>query len=126
MLGIAWVCLGVGAVGAVVPVLPTTPLLLLAGFLFARSSPRLHRWMTSTKLYRSYVVPFKESGGIAPAKKARILVVSLGSLTISASLVQKPIVWVILGCCALFLLYLVLIRIPTVSEQKTPESDLVN
>lgn len=124
MLGIAWVCLGIGAIGVVIPVLPTTPLLLLAGFLFARNSPRLHRWMASTKLYKSYVVPFKESGGIAPAKKARILVISLGALAVSAFLVQKPIVWAILSCCALFLLYLVLIRIPTVSEEKAAEIDL--
>ena len=45
LLGIAWICFGIGAIGVVIPVLPTTPLLLLAGFLFARNSPRLHDWM---------------------------------------------------------------------------------
>ena len=113
LLGIAWICFGIGAIGVVIPVLPTTPLLLLAGFLFARNSPRLHDWMRSTRLYRSYVVPFKESGGITAAKKARIL-------AISAAVTLKPIVWAILTCCAIFLLYLVLIRIPTVPASPEP------
>ncbi len=127
LLGIAWICFGIGAIGVVIPVLPTTPLLLLAGFLFARNSPRLHDWMRSTRLYRSYVVPFKESGGITAAKKARILAISLGVLAISlgvlaisAAVTRKPIVWAILTCCAIFLLYLVLIRIPTVPASPEP------
>ena len=120
LLGIAWICFGFGAIGVVIPVLPTTPLLLLAGFLFARNSPRLHDWMRSTRLYRSYVAPFKESGGITAAKKARILAISLGVLAISAAVTRKPSVWAILTCCAIFLLYLVLIRIPTVPASPEP------
>lgn len=112
-LGIAWLCLGIGAVGIVVPILPTTPLVLLAGFLFARSSPKLDAWLKTTRLYRGYVVPFLENEGIPPAKKARMLAVSLSVLALSAFAVRKPLVWVVLGCCAAFLLYLVLIRIPT-------------
>ena len=53
-----------GLIGIVVPVLPTTPFLLLAAFLFSRSSERLDAWLRSTKAYHTYVVPFKESGGI--------------------------------------------------------------
>lgn len=123
LLGLAWLCLGIGAVGVVIPVLPTTPLMLLAGFLFAQSSPRLHSWMRSTKLYRSYVEPFKERGGISPAKKARILALSLGVLVVSAIVVQKPLVWAILACVAVFLLYLMLIRIPTVSDRLDVDTD---
>lgn len=120
LLCVAWICLGFGAIGVVIPVMPTTPFLLLAAFLFARSSPRIHQWMLSTRLYQSYVVPFKESGGITAGKKARILAISLSALAISAALVQKPLVWAILSCCAAFLLYLVFIRIPTIPARPEP------
>jgi len=41
------VCVGIGAAGIVLPLVPTTPLLLLAAFCFARSSPRLHDWLVT-------------------------------------------------------------------------------
>lgn len=54
---ILWIilgCIGVGlgAVGAVLPMLPAFPFLLLAAFSFAKSSPRLHCWFINTKLYK--------------------------------------------------------------------------
>ena len=47
-------CMGLalGAVGAVVPLLPAFPFLMLAAFCFAKSSERLHAWFTDTALYK--------------------------------------------------------------------------
>lgn len=112
----AWIALGIGALGVFVPVLPTTPLVLLATFLFAKSSPRCHAWLCKTRIYRSYVLPFQQQGGIPFKRKLHILGVSFVVMGVSAALVQKPIVWVILGAVALFLLWLMCIRIPTVGE----------
>ena len=88
---------------------------LMATFLFARSSPRCHAWIVSTKVYRTYVAAFKEAGGIPAATKVRILTVSFVLMGASAFFVRKPFVWIVLGCVALFLLYLMLVRIPTIS-----------
>lgn len=118
LLGCAWLAFALGCVGIVVPVLPTTPLLLLATFLFAKSSPRLHSWITSTKVYRTYVGAFKKAGGIPLATKARILLVSYLLMGVSAWAVQKVVVWVVLGCVALFLLWLLAVRIPTVKPER--------
>lgn len=98
------------------PVLPTTPLLLLATFLFAKSSSRCHAWIVQTKIYQLYVQPFKDRGGIPFRRKIHILVMSYTLMAISAILVQKPLVWAILACVALFLLWLMCVRIPTVED----------
>lgn len=115
MLAGAWTACILGCVGVFVPVLPTTPLLLLATFLFAKSSPRCHAWIVSTKVYRTYVEAFKQAGGIPASTKVRILTMSFLVMGASALLVRKPIVWIVLGCVAAFLVYLMCLRIPTTS-----------
>ena len=50
----------VGAVGVVVPLLPTTPFLLLAAACFMRSSDRLYRWLTRNRLLGDYIRNYRE------------------------------------------------------------------
>ena len=111
------VCLALGFIGMFVPVLPTTPLVLLAA-LFSRSSERLSSWIAQTPIYRAYVEPFKQSGGISLPRKARILVISYSVMGLSAFLVQKPLVWVVLAAVAVFLAVLMLVVIPTIPKEK--------
>ena len=109
--------MGLGMVGVFVPVLPTTPLILLAALLFAKSSPRLHAWLQTTWVYRNYVGAFLEAGGMPVKTKVRALLISYAVLCVSAVLVQKLAVWVVLGCVAVFLLWLFAFRIPTIDSQ---------
>lgn len=67
------VSLGLGAVGAVLPVLPSVPLLLLAAFCFARSSRRLHQWFMGTELYRNHLESFAKGQGMTRRTKLRIM-----------------------------------------------------
>ena len=117
MLACAWIACILGCVGVFIPVLPTTPLLLLATFLFAKSSPRCHAWIMQTKVYRTYVAAFKEAGGIPLGTKLRILTVSFAVMGLSAWFVQKPVVWAVLAAVSAFLLYLMFVRIPTISTE---------
>lgn len=110
-----------GFIGIFVPVLPTTPLLLLAAFCLSRSSRRLSEWLEGTRAYQLYVRPFKESGGIPLKRKMYILAVSFGVMALSAILVQKPLVWGILAAVAIFLLWLMLVHIPTIDEYVTTD-----
>ena len=68
-------CIGVGlgAVGAVVPLLPSFPFLLLAAFCFARSSERLHNWFINTKLYKKNLESYVAGKGMTKATKIKIL-----------------------------------------------------
>ena len=118
LLVCAWIACIAGFIGVFVPVLPTTPFLLLATFLFAKSSPRCHAWIMSTGIYKKYVIPFKENGGIPASVKVRILAVSYALMGISAFLVQRWYIWLVLGLVALWLLYLMCIRIPTTSLEQ--------
>lgn len=124
MLAGAWIACALGCIGVFVPVLPTTPLLLLATFLFARSSPRCHAWIVSTRVYQTYVAAFKEAGGIPVGTKVRILAVSFTVMGLSAWFVQKPVVWIILGCVAAFLVYLMVLRIPTITPDRVRRARL--
>jgi hypothetical protein len=81
------VLVGLGAVGIFLPVLPTTPFLLLAAACFVRGSPRLHRWLLSHRRLGPYVSGFVEGGGM-PARAKRVSMLTLWiAIGLSAALV---------------------------------------
>lgn len=69
-------CIGVGlgAIGAVLPLLPSFPFLLLAAFCFAKSSEKLHAWFTGTKLYKNNLESYVKGKGMTRKTKLRIMV----------------------------------------------------
>lgn len=117
-LAAAWACFALGLAGVAVPVLPTTPLFLAATFFFARSSPRLHAWIVSTRLYRLYVAPFKDAGGMPLSVKFRAIALTCAVMCVSACVVRKPIVWAVLACCAVLAAYIILARVPSVDAER--------
>ena len=68
------VSLGLGVVGILLPILPTTPFLLLSIACFSRSSKRFENWLYHTKMYQTYVADFRETGTIAKERKKKIIV----------------------------------------------------
>ncbi|MCO4340423.1 YbaN family protein [Staphylococcus agnetis] len=63
-----------GFAGAVLPLLPTTPFLLVAVICFAKSSERFHDWLVQTKVYQAYVEDFKLYRGYTMKKKIQLLI----------------------------------------------------
>ena len=74
-LGIASV--GAGIAGVVLPLVPTTPFMLVAAFAFARSSRRLHRWLTEHPRFGPPIRRWREHGAIGRREK-RLAVVLMG------------------------------------------------
>ncbi|MEM9738449.1 MAG: YbaN family protein [Pseudomonadota bacterium] len=64
-----FLCVGLGLLGIALPLLPTTPFLLLATFAFARSSPRLHAWLIGHKRFGPLIRNWNEHGAISRRTK---------------------------------------------------------
>lgn len=65
---------GVAVVGVFLPILPSTPFVLLAAFCFARSSERLNNWLKGTKLFKNNFETFARGKGLTWKAKLRILI----------------------------------------------------
>ena len=76
---------GLGIVGIFMPVLPTTPFLLLAAACYARSSQRLYGWLISNKWFGNYVKSYLERKGIP--LKVKVLTITILWITIGFSVV---------------------------------------
>lgn len=66
--------LALGAIGVVVPILPSFPFLLFAAFCFAKSSEKLHMWFIHTKLYQNNLESYMNGRGMTKQTKVRIIV----------------------------------------------------
>ena len=76
--------LGLGLIGIFIPILPTTPFLLLAAACYARSSQRFYNWLMNNKWFGNYIKNYREGRGIP--LKFKILTISLLWLTILNSI----------------------------------------
>ena len=90
-LMIGMISFGLGFIGIVLPILPTTPFLLLAGFCFARSSKRVHNWFVSTKAYQRHLEPFVQKR--AMTLKTKICILSLASFMLAFPLFLTDLWW---------------------------------
>lgn len=76
---------GIAIVGIIIPILPTTPFLLLSAALYARSSKRFYDWLLNNRLFGKYIKNYREGRGIPVYLK--IIVITLLWITISISIV---------------------------------------
>lgn len=86
-------CVGLGVLGAFLPLLPTTPFLLLAAACFARSSTRLHCWLHQNRLFGEYLSRYRAGAGMPLRAKVIALILLWSSLAYSASLTLPKYGW---------------------------------
>lgn len=108
---------GLAVLGIFLPVLPTTPLVLLSAFLLGKSSPRFHRWITNTWVYEKYAKDFVEHRSMPLGRK--IFVLSLASVMLLFPLIILAPLWklVIVGVY-IFMYYYFICKIKTISSQE--------
>ena len=91
---IIWMAAGVvflviGAVGVALPVLPTTPFLLLASFCLAKGSRRLHEWFVGTQLYQNHLDSFVRNRAMTLKTKLGILFPASAMLLLAFAAMQN-------------------------------------
>ena len=112
------ICLVAGVIGIVVPVLPTTPLLLLAAFCFTQGSKRLDNWFKKSDLYKNYVHEFIQHRSMTLKTKICILALSTTMMTISLVLVPITPLKVLLVALIVYMYYYFIAKIKTVSTEE--------
>ena len=113
LLVLGWLFLGLGALGLFLPVLPTTPFVLLAAACFLRSSERLHSWLLAHPTFGKQITDYLDGKGLRP--KTKVVAIT----TLWASIIASAILFVpyLVGDVAMVLVAagvtLYLLRLPT-------------
>lgn len=108
-----WLVVGVtalvlGTIGVALPLLPTTPFILLAAFAFARSSERLHDWLIAHRTFGPLIADWRRYGAIS-SKAKRVALISMVAVLSLSVLLKVPthaiiIQGVVLSASALFVM----------------------
>ena len=86
---LAWISFLLGFIGAFLPILPTTPFMILAAYLFSKSSPRMHSWLTSLPYFGNAIIEW-ESNKVIRAK-AKVTAIIVLWIVMGVSMVFAPI-----------------------------------
>ena len=122
MIAAGSVAFGLGLVGIFIPLLPTTPFLLLAAGCWMRSSPRLHDWLLHHRWFGDYVRNYVEYRAVRPRARAVTLVLLWGVIGATAVLaVESWWVRALLGVVALGVTFH-LLQLKTLRPDMQPSS----
>ena len=115
-----YICIGLvafalGAIGVILPILPTTPFLLLASFCFARGSERFHVWFINTKLYKNHLESFVKERAMTLKQKIIILAFADTMMAIPLITVDVLFIKITLIALILFTLYYFVFKIKTIT-----------
>jgi hypothetical protein len=72
-----------GILGAILPVLPTTPFLLLTSYFLARTSPRLNRWLLTSRFFGPILRDWQQLGGVRPDVKVKAIMIVVLAVALS-------------------------------------------
>ncbi|SQC08852.1 membrane protein [Klebsiella pneumoniae] len=114
---IGWLAVALGTLGVFLPLLPTTPFILLAAWCFARSSPRFHQWLLYRSWFGGYLRHWQQYRAMPSRAKPRAIAMIVVTFAISLWLVKltwvRIMLLVILACLLIFMW-----RIPVVDAKQ--------
>ena len=114
-VALAFVCVGLGVVGIVLPILPTTPLFIAAACLFAKGSEKFHTWFLNTSLYKKYIESAVKNGTMEKKAK-RNMMLTLG-IVFGMGIIFSPVIAkIIIVIVAAIHFYVLIFRIKSVEQ----------
>ncbi|MHA7848084.1 DUF454 family protein [Serratia sp. D1N4] len=117
---LGWLAVLLATLGVVLPLLPTTPFLLLAAWCFARSSPRFHHWLLYRSWFGGYLRHWQQHRALPPGAKWKAVLLIVLTFAVSLWLVK---LWWVRGVLLVMLVALLtfMLRLPVIDreQQKT-------
>lgn len=109
LLAIGWLSVALGAIGALLPVMPTTPFLILALACFSKSSPRFHKMLLNNKWFGPALAEWEQNHTISRQVKFRAMVLVVISFSASIAILNGrsnlQLMLVVIGLLALWFLH---------------------
>jgi uncharacterized membrane protein YbaN (DUF454 family) len=112
-----WLSFSLGAIGVVLPVLPTTPFMILAAACFAKTSPRFHKWLLANKVFGPLIKNWQEERFIERRVKMRALAIIALTFIVSIMVVSPMGLKVMLMVCWL-VCTVSISRLPTIPKSQ--------
>ena len=124
-INIAWIvlgflCFGLGIVGIILPVLPTTPFFIATLLCFGKGSKRLKNWFMGTSFHKKYIQTFYEKKGMTLRQKVAILSFASIMLAIAFYFSAKTYARILIACVFLAKYYVFIFKIKTLPRDEKP------
>lgn len=103
---LGWISFVLGFIGAFLPILPTTPFLILSAYLFSKSSPRFHAWLLELPLAGPAIKEWGDHRVVRPRAKilcTLMIALSLGIIWSSVSILKEIQILVTLILCSVLI-----------------------
>lgn len=113
-LFIAFIMLCIGMIGIALPILPTTPFLLVASVCFAKGSNKFHRWFINSNLYKNNLENFIKNREMTLKTKIFLMIFSSTMIIISIFIVDILYLRIMLVCIDIFKYYYFIFKIKTI------------
>lgn len=116
LIAIGIIFTGIGMIGVVVPVLPTTPFLILASMCFMRSSEKFDIWLRNTKVYKAYAEDFVRDRSMTFKRKAKLMFISDAMLAFPLIRLDSIYMRLFIAAVIIFKYWYFIFRIKTKEE----------
>ena len=115
---LGFITLGLGLIGVILPILPTTPFLLVTSFCFAKGSERFHVWFTNTNIYKKHLESFVKER--AMTLKQKVLLLSFVNFMLAFPLILVDVLPMRITIIVLIIikLYYFIFRVKTITPEE--------